>query len=274
MDLAITRHGCHDSGFPVLCLHGHPGRGSCLDVFAEFLAPRFRTLAPDLRGYGRSGGRQPFAMEDHLTDLEALLDREGIERCLLLGWSLGGILALELALRQPERYSGLILIASAARPRGTHPPISTADLFWTGAAALLNVLHPGWAWNIETCGRRSLFRYLLGQQTPAAYGYLAAEAVPAYLQTSRAASQALNRALRAGYDRREALAQIQVPALVLAGECDRHISAASSQETAECLPQATWHCYPEVAHLFPWEIPARVCADIDTWLQAHPQVCA
>ncbi|MEO0949581.1 MAG: alpha/beta hydrolase, partial [Cyanobacteria bacterium J06641_5] len=119
-----------------------------------------------------------------------------------------------------------------------------------------------------------LFRYLLGQQTPEAYRYLAAEAVPAYVQTSRAATRALNRALKAGYDRREALAQIQVPALVLAGERDRHISAASSQETAECLPQATWHCYSEAAHLFPWEIPNRVCTDIDAWLQAHPQVCS
>ena len=269
MDLAVFRRG---SGFPILCLHGHPGRGSCLDVFTQALASRFTTLAPDLRGYGRSRNRQAFEMGDHLADLEALLDREGIERCLLLGWSLGGILALELALRQPERFSGLILIASAARPRSTHPPISTADLLWTGAAALLNLLRPGWVWNIDTCGQRSLFRYLLGQQTPTAYRYLAAEAVPAYLQTSRAATQALTRALQAGYDRREALAQIQIPALILAGECDRHISAASSQETAEGLPQATWHCYPEVAHLFPWEIPHRVRADIDAWLQAHPQI--
>ena len=51
-------------------------------------------------------------MRDHLSDLKALLDRLEIERCLLLGWSLGGILALELALLYPDRFSGLILIAS------------------------------------------------------------------------------------------------------------------------------------------------------------------
>lgn len=270
MDLAVTRHG---TGFPVLCLHGHPGRGRSLDVLATALAARFTTIAPDLRGYGRSRTGQPFAMTDHLDDLEALLDREGIGRCLLLGWSLGGILALELILRQPQRYSGLILIASAARPRSDHPPISTADLLWTGAAALLNTVRPGWRWNIETCGRRSLFRYLLGQQTPSAYRYLAAEAVPAYFQTSRVATQALDRALKQGYDRRPVLPQLQVPALVLAGARDRHISAAASQETADLLPQATWHCYPEAAHLFPWEVPARVRTDLEAWLQAHPQVC-
>ncbi len=270
MQLAVVRRG---AGFPIVCLHGHPGRGHSMDVFATALAPRFATLAPDLRGYGRSRTRQPFAMADHLDDLEALLESEGIERCLLLGWSLGGILALELMLRQPERYSGLILIASAARPRGSHPSITRADLFWTGAAALINLLRPGWRWNLDTCGRRSLFRYLLGRQTPEAYRYLAAEAVPAYLQTSRAATQALSGALGRGYDRRSDLDRIEMPALVLAGDLDCHITAAASQETAELLPRSSWRCYPETAHLFPWEVPDLVLADIEAWLAAHPQAC-
>jgi proline iminopeptidase len=258
-------------GFPILCLHGHPGSGSSMSVFTQHLSQRFQTLAPDLRGYGNSRTQQKFNMTDHLIDLEALLDRYQVNRCLVLGWSLGGILAMEMALRLPERVSGLILIATAARPRGSHPPISWEDNLYTGIASILNRLQPGWQWNIEMFGKRSLYRYLIQQHTPSAYEYLALDAMSAYLQTSSAATHALNTALRAGYNRLSDLEQIQCPSLVLAGADDRHITAQSSRETAQHLPNCQWQCYPSTAHLFPWEIPAQVLGDIDRWLELNPQ---
>lgn len=211
-------------------------------------------------------------MTDHLTDLEALLDRYQISRCLILGWSLGGILALELALKLPERVSGLILVATAARPRGDHPPITWQDNVYTGLASIVNRISPGWQWNIEMFGRRSLYRYLIQQHTASAYRYLAREAMAAYLQTSSHATKALFSAIQQGYDRLPDLHQIQCPCLVLAGSEDRHITAESSHETAMHLPRAEWHCYPNTAHLFPWEVPDRVLADIDVWLQRYPGV--
>jgi len=259
-------------GFPILCLHGHPGSGASLSVFTQPLSQRFRTLAPDLRGYGSSQTQTEFAIADHLPDLEALLDHYAVSRCLVLGWSLGGILAMELALRRPELVSGLILVATAARPWGNHPAITWQDNLYTGVASILNWLNPGWQWNIETFGRRSLYRYLLQQQTSSAYQYLASEALPAYLQTSQAAHRALNRALSTSYNRLEALAQIQVPSLVLAGALDRHITPEASFETAQHLPKSDWICYPNTAHLFPWEIPGRVLSDIEQWLAHHPEV--
>lgn len=269
--LAYSERG---KGYPILGLHGHPGSDRCLSVFSESLSQHYRVLTPDLRGYGRSRARGPFAMHDHLDDLEHLLDRLAIERCLLLGWSLGGILALELIWRNPQRYSGSILVASAARPRSTHPPVTWQDLAGTGIAGIVNWLRPGWQWNIDTFGRRSLFRYLLGQQTPLPYRYLAAAGVPAYLQTTRPAQRALSSALRQGYDRTADLARIHLPCLVLAGERDRHISPESSRETARHLPDSCWICYPDTAHLFPWEIPDRVLSDIESWLQARPDITA
>jgi pimeloyl-ACP methyl ester carboxylesterase len=259
-------------GFPVLCLHGHPGSGYSLSVFTNHLSKRFQTIAPDLRGYGKSRFNGNFKMHDHLTDLEALLDRFQIEKCLVLGWSLGGIMAMELALTLPQRVTGLILIATAAKPRGSHPPISLQDNLYTGVAALLNLIKPGWQWNIETFGKRSLFRYLIQQHTPTAYRYIASSAVPAYLQTSNAATRALFSAIKAGYNRVPDLQQIQCPSLVLAGSQDRHITADSSLETSQHLQNCQWHCYPNTAHLFPWEIPHQVLSDIDTWLEEYPQV--
>jgi pimeloyl-ACP methyl ester carboxylesterase len=259
-------------GFPILCLHGHPGSGNSLSVFTDHLSRRFQTVAPDLRGYGNSHTQEDFKMLDHLGDLEALLDRLQIDRCLILGWSLGGILAIELALRLPRRVSGLILIATAARPRSSHPLVTWQDNLYTGIASIFNKLQPGWQWNIETFGKRSLYRYLIQQHTPTAYQYLADEALPAYLKTSAVANRALQDALRSRYDRLSELSNIQCPALVLAGEDDRHITAESSLETAQHLPNCQVHCYPNVAHLFPWEIPAQVLADIDRWLQENPEV--
>ena len=259
-------------GFPILCLHGHPGLGRSLSVFTQHLSQRFQTLAPDLRGYGNSRTQLNFNMTDHLTDLEALLDRFQIDRCLVLGWSLGGSLAMELALKLPERVSGLILIATSARPRSSHPPISWQDNFYTGLASILNRVQPSWQWNIDTFGKRSLYRYLIQQHTPTAYRYLAFEAMSAYLQTSAAAQRALSTALRAGYNRLADLHEIQCPSLVLAGAGDRHVTAESSLETAHHLKDCQWYCYPNTAHLFPWEIPAQVLSDIDDWIALNPLV--
>jgi pimeloyl-ACP methyl ester carboxylesterase len=254
-------------GFPILCLHGHPGSGSSMSVFTQHLSKRFQTIAPDLRGYGNSRVNDNFEMEDHLTDLESLLDRLQVNRCIILGWSLGGILGMELALKLQERVSGLILIATAARPRSNHPPISWQDNLYTGVASILNRLQPSWQWNIETFGKRSLYRYLIQQHTPTAYSYLAADAMSAYLQTSAAAQRALNTALKANYNRLADLNQIQCPSLMLAGAADRHITPESSLETAQHIQDCQWRCYPNTAHLLPWEIPALLLKDIDEWIE-------
>lgn len=259
-------------GFPILCLHGHPGSAESMAVFTRPLSHHFRTLAPDLRGYGRSQTRQDFTMTDHLTDLTNLLDQQQIDRCLVLGWSLGGILAMELALQQPERISGLILIATSAHPRGNHPPVSWKDDLYTGIASVLNWFKPGWQWNIETFGKRSLYRYLIQQHNPSTYQYIAEAAIGAYLRTSRQATRALFSAIRQGYNRLPDLEQIQCPTLILAGEADRHITAASSVATAQEIQQCEWQIYPNTAHLFPWEIPEQVMGAIRQWLNNHPEV--
>ncbi|MBE9136247.1 alpha/beta hydrolase [Nodosilinea sp. LEGE 07088] len=269
MELHYIKQG---AGFPILCLHGHPGSAKTMGVFVEGLSDRYWTLAPDLRGYGRSRTRSPFALEDSLPDLIELLDGEGIERCLVLGWSLGGILALELALRYPQRVVGLVLIATAARPVGNHPPPTWLELINTGLGSILNLLAPGNPLVTQGLGPRSLYRYLLRQHTPLAYQHLAKEGFWAYLGTSPLAHRALNRALARRYNRLPDLNTIAVPCLVLCGAEDRHITAQASLETAAHLPQCHSHCYPNTAHLLPWEIPHQMLADIHHWLANHGQV--
>lgn len=259
-------------GDPILCLHGHPGSSRTMSVFTDHLCPKYQTIAPDLRGYGKSRVTGSFDMKDHLDDLQNLLDQYEIDRCVLLGWSLGGILALELALANPDKFIGLILVASAAYPRGSHPKVTWQDLAYTGLAGIINYIKPGWSWNINYLGKRSLFRYLINRHTPQAYNYLAKEAVLAYWQTSASANRALSKAIANRYSCLDSLSKIDFPCLILSGEKDRHITAESSAETAKYLKDSKLICYPNTAHLFPWEIPEKVRDDISRWLDQF-RVC-
>lgn len=262
----LLYHERRGQGYPILCLHGHPGSSQAMSVFTDELANQFQTLTLDLRGYGKSKVDTPFLMADHLNDLEHLLDYYQISECLILGWSLGGILAMEMALRSPSRVKGLILIGTAAHPRGSHPPVSLSDNLLTGIASFLNWVKPAWRWNIETFSKRSLYRYLVQQHTDEVYRRLAKEGLSAYFKTTKYATQALHAAMNKGYSRISEVQKIQCPCLVLAGQCDRHITARASRETADYLPNATYQEYEQVAHLFPWEISTQVLLDIHHWL--------
>jgi pimeloyl-ACP methyl ester carboxylesterase len=266
IDLAIEDRG---SGIPILCLHGHPGSAKSMRVFSEPLSQQYRTIAPDLRGYSSSWTRQPFSMTDHLADLDRLIDKLNIDRCFILGWSLGGILAMELALRHPDKIAGLVLIATAAYPKSRLPLPSRQELITTLIASLVNGIFPGWQWNIETFGQHSILKYLLSQHTPESYRFLAKSATSAVLKTSPAAHQALSEAIQQGYNRLPDIPAIQCPCLVLAGEHDRHITPESSKATAESLPNSQWICYPDTAHLLPWEISQKINQDVSHWLNQH-----
>ncbi|MEM9264962.1 MAG: alpha/beta hydrolase [Cyanobacteria bacterium P01_F01_bin.13] len=257
---------CRGQGMPILCLHGHPGTGRCMSVFTDHLSTHFQTISPDLRGYGRTRVTEPFAMEQHLEDLSKLLTHLA-QPCIVLGWSLGGILAMELALEHPEQIAGLILIGTASRPVGRHPAITWQDNLLTGIAGVINWLKPGWLWNISTFGRRSLFRHLVSQHNVQTYRRIANEGTPAFLQTSTLANRALSTALKQGYNRLGDIRRIYQPCLMLAAANDVHITPESSQETAMALPNCEWRLYNNVAHLMPWEIGEQLCGDIEAWLQ-------
>ena len=102
------------SGPAVVLSHGTLMDHTMFEPQIEALADRYRVVAFDHRA--RTDRWQgPYGIDDLVDDCIALLDELGIERCVLGGMSLGGFMALPLALRYPERLDGLILISTMAR---------------------------------------------------------------------------------------------------------------------------------------------------------------
>jgi pimeloyl-ACP methyl ester carboxylesterase len=112
----------HGHGRPLVLLHGglHTIELSFGDLI-PLLADSHRLIAVELQGHGRTAdvAREPTypAMAD---DVVALLDHLGIERADVLGFSLGGLVALELAMRHPGRLDRLVSAATHFRPEGYH----------------------------------------------------------------------------------------------------------------------------------------------------------
>lgn len=114
------------TGPVVLCCHGFPELWfSWRHQLPALAAAGYRAVAPDQRGYGRSG--RPEAVEDydivHLAgDLTGLLDALGVERAVVVGHDWGAMVAWHLAQTAPERLSGLAALSVPFWPRPPRPP--------------------------------------------------------------------------------------------------------------------------------------------------------
>lgn len=97
---------------PVLLVHGLGSSGADWAFQVGPLAEHFHVLVPDLPGAGRSPGPPQHSIAGYARALLDVLDRAGIERAHLMGFSLGGAVALELALQAPSRVRRLITINS------------------------------------------------------------------------------------------------------------------------------------------------------------------
>jgi (E)-2-((N-methylformamido)methylene)succinate hydrolase len=110
MKIAFRRQG---GGPPVLLIHGVGGDSSNWDPIALRLRPRFDVIAMDLRGHGGSDPiTGPLDAHDLARDAVQVLDEAGVATCRVVGFSLGGAVALALALGFPERVARLAVIGT------------------------------------------------------------------------------------------------------------------------------------------------------------------
>jgi lipase len=96
-----------------MCVHGVTGHGERFRRLAEEGLAGRRAIAVDLRGHGRSGAEPPWNLETHLDDLIETARAHGVERAPWIGFSFGGRLVAELALREPALVERLALLDPA-----------------------------------------------------------------------------------------------------------------------------------------------------------------
>jgi pimeloyl-ACP methyl ester carboxylesterase len=113
--LPVIAYRAEGSGPPLVLVHGVGGDSGNWDDIVPRLAPRFRVVRPDLRGHGRSGRiTASCRLEDFAGDVTSVMDAAGISRCRLVGFSLGGLIAQQIALDAPGRVEKLVLISAVA----------------------------------------------------------------------------------------------------------------------------------------------------------------
>ncbi|MBB5917659.1 pimeloyl-ACP methyl ester carboxylesterase [Nocardia transvalensis] len=96
------------TGRPLLALHGHMSDAESFTGLAQRLAPGWRLIALDQRGHGYSDRPADYSREGYVADVLALLDHLDLERAVLLGHSVGGLNAYQLAAWHPERVEAII----------------------------------------------------------------------------------------------------------------------------------------------------------------------
>jgi pimeloyl-ACP methyl ester carboxylesterase len=104
-------------GAPVILLHGGLANSNYWGLLVRALSPRYRVIVMDSRGHGRSSrDARPYGYDLMADDVIGLMDYLKIKKAALVGWSDGGIIGLDIALRHPERLTKLFAFAANSDP--------------------------------------------------------------------------------------------------------------------------------------------------------------
>jgi len=220
---------------PFLLIHG--AGGTHLDWGMPIR--KLSNFAPDLNGHGRSHGDGHLSLTDHADDLAALLDALDIQKIHVVGHSMGGGIALTLALNHPDRVAGLGLIATGARLK-VHPDILTrAESQPEAVAELLS----RWLWggSVDDAVRergKSQFMTLK----------------PSIIARDYAASNV--------FDARARLGDIRAPTLVLCGTEDVMTPPKFSDSLATSIAGARLRLFEGAGHMLQIERGTEVAATL------------
>jgi len=249
--LAYARHG---AGRAIVLVHGLGLSGDDWVALPERLAAQgYAVLTPDTRGTGRSDAPPPpYLMGDLADALAAVLRVARVCPAVVVGISLGGMIAQHLALRHPDAVAGLVLAATTCGPPWGRP---------VGLTAVASLLA-----SIALPPRVSRINELLAhpeslRERPDLLAPLEAaiHAAPPERRRRAMLGQLMAAALHSTGHR---LARIRVPTEVIVGDTDRIIPRENAQILARRIPQATLTVVPRTGHVFPLEAPASFEAAI------------
>lgn len=245
----------------LVLLHGWGLHGGIFAPVAAHFVPRYRVSAPDLPGHGASP-YEPFA---DLDVLARIMERRVEDGCVLLGWSLGGMIAAAIAAAGRIRVAGLILVATTPRfvaaadwPHGL-PAAMVAGFAERLASDFRGLL--GEFLTLQARGddhQRALVRRLRSEL------YARGEPTPAGLA---AALEVLCSA-----DLRDRLGDIRAPTLVISGEYDRITPAAAGEELTRGIAGARHVHVPHASHAPFLSRTDAFLAEIDIFINDHAAI--
>lgn len=237
------------SGAPLILIHGW---GNSAAIFNELIGqlPGRHCLAPDLPGYGASTAAAKIDLAAIADDFINWFDTLGLEAVSLLGWSLGGMIAQELASRFPQRIERLILVATT--------PCFVSTLDWQHGLADSAVRALARDYKRAPAPTLESFWSLQfqGKSTPPAPLLPKIE-----LATALGGLELLRRV-----DLRNQLSEITMPTLVLHGSHDVIIPVAAGRYLAATLPQARLHEVSDCGHAPFYSAPTPVSSAIRQFL--------
>lgn len=247
----------YGTGEPLVLIHGWAMHSGIWRAFAKQLAQRYQVICVDLPGHGRSEKSPDFTLENISHQLQEILPSPS---CTLIGWSLGGAVALDLASRFPERVKNLIII-------GSNPCfVKTPD--WAGIK--LSVLEKFAAELTADC-RGTLLRFLSLQVS----GLSDYKALLKELKTALHACEPPDRdVLQAGLimlrqqDLRPQLAQLQCPLQVILGSHDTLVPVAVGEQMRALNPKLKLNIIDKAAHIPFLSHPAHTLAILDAFMEA------
>jgi pimeloyl-ACP methyl ester carboxylesterase len=248
-------------GPAVVLLHGFPLDRTMWEHQRAALKNRFRAITPDLRGHGRSEAPAgPYTMDALADDVVEQLDTLKVSGPVVLGGlSMGGYVALAFAVRHPERLRGLMLFdtrANADTPEGAKGREEMARKVESAGSAEPVVL--------------SMLAKLFSPTTRLHRPDLVVRVEAQMRRTPVTGVTGALRGMAIRPDRTEALARMNVPALVVVGADDEITPPAEARRIASALPQAKLVEVPRAGHMAPLENPEAVNQAVLAFLDGLP----
>lgn len=240
-------------GEPVILLHGYTDSWFSYSRVLPLVPDRYRVYALTLRGHGDSDRpASGYQMRDLASDVIAFMDAKGIVRASIVGHSMGGLVAQQVALAAPRRTSRLVLVATAAAVQD----FAAVRDFERAVNTLPDPVPVEFAREFQ-------------------YSTVHHPVPDAFMRTAIAESLKLPavvwRQLMAGMmaaDPAVALGRSGIPALVLRGDKDTLIDAAAQDSLVAMLGTATGKTYLETGHALHWERPEEFARDLVAFLDA------
>lgn len=259
--LPILQHGdvslnyeVEGEGEPVVLITGLGGDTAFWNGMVGLLSHRHRVITLDNRGVGLTDcGGKPFSVADMAADVVAILDHLGIERSHVLGWSMGGNIAQQLAVDFPERVGALVLVSTyARRPARSSVAIDTMIESVRQGASMetLSMMMQAFCltesvfWRRETEGRSATIRQSCGIE-----GF------------------ALQKLALDGFDGSAILSRLRAPTLVIHGRADIMVPCRFGRDLASRIPGAGMKHVEGAGHIIPPKLYHRAVLE---HLAKHP----